>query len=77
MTEFTRSYASFRGTFLRTVIYTIGHFFIAASTTMYFTGADFYTAMTNAIVEPILNAVWYFVLDAIWIRKVIKPIEKQ
>jgi uncharacterized membrane protein len=44
---------------------------------MYFTGADFYTAMTNAIVEPILNAVWYFVLDAIWIRKVIKPIEKQ
>jgi uncharacterized membrane protein len=77
MTEFTKSYTTFKGTFLRTLIYTIGHFFIAASTTMYFTGADFYTAMTNAIVEPILNAIWYFVLDAIWIRKVIKPIEKQ
>jgi uncharacterized membrane protein len=77
MTEFTKSYSTFKGTFLRTLIYTIGHFFIAAATTMYFTGADVWTAMTNAVVEPILNAIWYFILDAIWIRKVVKAKESQ
>ena len=72
MTEFTQSYTTFKGTILRTIIYTIGHFIIAASTTMYFTGADIWSAITNAIVEPLLNAVWYFILDAIWIRKAVK-----
>jgi uncharacterized membrane protein len=72
MTEFTKSYRSYKGTILRTIIYTIGHFFIAASTTMYFTGADFWTAMTNAVVEPTLNAIWYFVLDAIWTTRINK-----
>jgi len=36
---------------------------------MYFTGADFYTAITDAIVEPIINAVWYFILDRLWTKK--------
>jgi len=36
---------------------------------MYFTGADFESAITDAIVEPILNGVWYFVLDRLWISK--------
>mgnify|MGYP001327964995 FL=1 len=57
-------------TLLRTVIYTIGHFFIAASCVMYFTGADLSAALTDAIVEPLLNGVWYFVLDKYWASRV-------
>jgi uncharacterized membrane protein len=36
---------------------------------MYFTGADFSAAITDAIVEPLLNSVWYFVLDKYWASK--------
>jgi uncharacterized membrane protein len=68
MNEFLNSYKALKGTLLRTVFYTLGHFIIAAGCVMYFTGADFIIAMTDAIVEPILNAVWYFVLDWLWIK---------
>jgi uncharacterized membrane protein len=61
-----RVYESNRGTIIRTVIYTIGHFIIAASCVMYFTGAEFSAAITDAIVEPLLNSVWYFILDKYW-----------
>lgn len=53
----------------RTAIYTMGHFFIAAACVMYFTGAALVPAITDAIVEPMLNAVWFFVLDRLWISK--------
>ena len=69
MIEFTSSYKALKGTILRTSIYTIGHFLIAAACVMYFTGAPFYIAVTNAIVEPLLNAVWFFILDRLWIAK--------
>jgi len=69
MNEFLNSYRVLRGTLLRTVIYTIGHFIIAATCVMYFTGADFTASLTDAIVEPILNGVWYFVLDRLWVSK--------
>ncbi|MDA8541173.1 DUF2061 domain-containing protein [Gammaproteobacteria bacterium] len=64
-----RVYEANRGTIIRTIIYTIGHFIIAASCVMYFTGADFSAAITDAIVEPLLNSVWYFVLDKYWASK--------
>lgn len=66
MNEFLNSYKALRGTLLRTAIYTTGHFLIAATCVMYFTGAEFWVAVTDAIVEPLINAVWYFVLDRIW-----------
>ena len=66
--EWLQSYTALKGTLLRTLIYTIGHFLIAAACVMYFTGAPFYIAITDAIVEPLLNAVWFFVLDRLWIR---------
>jgi len=69
MSEFTKSYNTLKGTLLRTGIYTIGHFLIAAACVMYFTGAPFYIALTDAIVEPLLNAVWFFVLDRLWTAK--------
>ncbi|MDB2704351.1 DUF2061 domain-containing protein [Gammaproteobacteria bacterium] len=64
-----RVYEANRDTIIRTIIYTIGHFIIAASCVMYFTGADFSAAITDAIVEPLLNSVWYFVLDKYWASK--------
>ena len=57
------------GSLLRTIIYTIGHFFIAAACVMYFTGANLYVGMTDALVEPILNGIWYYILDRFWISK--------
>lgn len=69
MNEFLNSYKALKGTLLRTVIYTVGHFMIAAACVVYFTGASFTVAMTDAVVEPLLNGVWYFVLDRIWTKK--------
>jgi uncharacterized membrane protein len=68
MNEFTSSYSALKGTLLRTAIYTIGHFLIAAMCVMYFTGAPFYIAITDAVVEPLLNAVWFFILDRLWTK---------
>ena len=69
MNEFLNSYKVLKGTLLRTVIYTVGHFLIAAACVMYFTGADFSSAITDAIVEPLINALWYFILDRMWVTK--------
>ena len=41
-----RVYQANRGTIIRTIIYTFGHFIIAASCVMYFTGASFTAAIT-------------------------------
>jgi len=69
MIELIGSYKSLKGTLLRTGIYTIGHFFIAAACVMYFTGAPWWIALTDAIVEPLLNGLWFFILDRMWISK--------
>ena len=74
MTEFTNGilntikniYSSNRGTILRTIIYTIGHFVIAITCLILISDVSFLIAMTDAIVEPIANSVWYFALDKYW-----------
>ena len=58
-----------KASLLRTLIYTIGHFLIAATCVMFITGAPFLLAITDAIVEPLINAVWFFILDRIWIER--------
>ena len=55
-----------KGSLLRTLIYTIGHFAIAIICLMLIADVSFMIALTDAIVEPLANAVWYFVLDKIW-----------
>ena len=70
MSFVVRFYKDNRGTILRTVIYTIGHFMIAAACVMYFTGASFEAAITDAVIEPLINGVWYLVLDKFWASKV-------
>ena len=71
MTEFTKGifevsrdvYKNNKGSILRTIVYTIGHFAIAITVLMLVADVSFMIALTDAIVEPIANSVWYFVLD--------------
>tara|TARA_Y100000590_G_C14828253_1_gene679058 strand:- start:111 stop:323 length:213 start_codon:yes stop_codon:yes gene_type:complete len=45
-----------------TFIYTTGHFFIAVICAMFILGADFNMASIDAFVEPLINAIWLYVL---------------
>ena len=59
-----------KGSILRTIVYTIGHFIIAITVLMMVADVTFLIAMTDAIVEPLANAIWYFILDKWWASKV-------
>ena len=62
-------YSNNRGSILRTIVYTVGHFAIAITVLMLVADISFMIALTDAIVEPIANSVWYFVLDKWWASK--------
>ena len=55
-----------KGSILRTIVYTIGHFAIAIIVLMLIANVSFMIALTDAIVEPLANAIWYFILDKWW-----------
>ena len=61
-----------KGSLLRTLIYTIGHFAIAIICLMLIADVAFIIALTDAIVEPLANSVWYFLLDKFWASKMSK-----
>ena len=63
-------YSNNKGSILRTIIYTIGHFAIAITVLMLIADVAFMIALTDAIVEPLANAVWYFLLDKFWASKI-------
>ena len=77
MTEFTKGLFEItkdflknsKGSLLRTLIYTLGHFMIAITCLMLIADVSFLIALTDAIVEPVANSIWYFVLDKWWTRK--------
>ena len=58
-----------KGSILRTVVYTVGHFVIAITVLMLVANVSFIVALTDAIVEPLANAIWYFILDKWWASK--------
>ena len=62
-------YSNNKGSILRTVICTIGHFAIAITVLVLVADVSFSVALTDAIVEPIANSVWYFILDKWWASK--------
>ena len=49
-----------------TIIYTLGHFIIAVSCVTLITGASIELATLDALIEPIINAVWFYVLHRIY-----------
>ena len=61
-----------KGSILRTIVYTIGHFIIAITVLMIIADISFFIALTDAIVEPLANAMWYFILDKWWASKSVK-----
>ena len=80
MTEFSRGiinsskriFKNNQGSILRTIVYTIGHFAIAIICLMLIANVSFWIALTDAIIEPLANSVWYFILDKWWASKVQK-----
>ena len=68
-------YNNNKGSILRTIVYTIGHFAIAITVLMSIADVSFMVALTDAIVEPLANAVWYFLLDKFWASKVANKIK--
>tara|TARA_Y100001970_G_scaffold277038_1_gene380646 strand:+ start:4001 stop:4246 length:246 start_codon:yes stop_codon:yes gene_type:complete len=65
-------YKNNKGSILRTVVYTIGHFVIAIVVLRAVANVTLAEAMTDAIVEPLANAIWYFMLDKFWTSKILK-----
>ena len=59
-------YKNNKGSILRTIVYTIGHFAIAITVLMLVADVSFAIAFTDASVEPLANSVWYFILDKWW-----------
>jgi|TARA_B110000967_G_scaffold199130_1_gene233142 uncharacterized membrane protein len=80
MAEFNRGifnsardiYSHNKGSILRTIVYTLGHFVIAITVLMMVADVSFNVALTDAIVEPLANSVWYFLLDKFWASKIKK-----
>jgi len=48
------------------VVYTIGHILIAMTCNRLITGADWALAGYDAIVEPLINGVWFYILHKAW-----------
>ena len=48
------------------IVYTIGHMIIAIVCVMVITGASWELATIDAIVEPLINGVWFYVLHETW-----------
>ena len=51
-------------------IYTIGHIFIAMSCNYFITGTSLNMAAMDAIIEPIINGFWFYVLHKIYHAKI-------
>ena len=52
--------------FTLAVIYTVGHILIAIACVVIITGASVELAALDAIIEPIINGVWFYVLHKAW-----------
>jgi len=66
-----------RSSIARAVIYTIGHIIIAMTCNSLITGASFALAAADALIEPIINGFWFYILDRFWASKIIHKIEKE
>ena len=60
---------SVAGSVIRAIIYTIGHIIIAMTCNRIITNTSFELAALDAIIEPIINGVWFFMLDRLWLKK--------
>lgn len=57
-----------RSSLLLAVIYTIGHIIIAMTCNYLITGARLDLAAADALIEPIVNGVWFYLLHKVIFR---------
>jgi uncharacterized membrane protein len=57
---------SIAGTNLRTAVFTSGHFFIDFFVITLVTGATIGQATLASFIAPLINGVWYWLLDRLW-----------
>jgi uncharacterized membrane protein len=50
----------------RAIIYTIGHVIIAMTCNRLITGAELELAAVDAVIEPIINGGWFYLLDKLY-----------
>ena len=50
----------------RAIIYTVGHIIIAMTCNRLITGAELNLAAIDAVIEPIINGGWFYLLDKIY-----------
>ncbi len=48
---------------IRTCVFTSGHFLIDMLTNYFITGAPMHLIALSAMLSPMLNAIWYYILD--------------
>ena len=53
----------------RALIYTSGQIIIAMSVVSVLTGASLFEAGLVALIEPMINGAWYYILDKLWTTK--------
>ena len=49
-----------------TIIYTSGHFIIAILCVTLITGTSLELATLDALIEPMINAIWFYILHRIY-----------
>ena len=49
----------------RALVYTVGHVIIAMNVVYWLTGASLFEAGLVALVEPMINGCWFYLLDRI------------
>ena len=49
-------------------VYTIGHIFIAILCVRIITGAPLVLAAADALIEPVINGFWFYLLHSAWKR---------
>ena len=50
-----------------TIVYTIGHMIIAGTTVYVMTGSTLWEAGAVALVEPLLNSIWFYIVHKAWV----------
>ena len=70
MTEFKSGIFNLlrRSSLLLAIIYTIGHIIIAMTCNYLITGAKLELAAIDALIEPIINGVWFYLLHKVIFR---------
>ena len=72
MTEFTQGAYNFLkhvikgSSFTLALIYTLGHILIAMTVVSVMTGASLWEAGAVALVEPVINGFWFYILHSIY-----------